>query len=704
MKTWMTLAELAHARLPGLPGTRQGLAALAEREAWAARKGQCRRRLGRGGGLEFSIDLLPDEARAELASRLVTPAAPGLPTAVRDQLPADQQARRDARMWVLAAVEAFARENGLKAKPADLLFADAYNSGNISAPHWVRETVSKASREQLRTWRKLRENYGADALGADTRGPRNFLDTALDGAVRTTCLAVIAAKPHASARHVHALIEHRFRDRLDRIPSVRDVQRAIARWEREYANELLRLRDPDGYRSRVEFAAVGSTVAEGLNDLWQIDASPADVMLKGKRRHSVYVAIDIWSRRVIVLVTETPRASAVALLIRKCILAWGVPRRIKTDNGSDFVAHATQRLFTSLGIEIERSAAFDPKSKGNVERAIGTFQRDLAICPGFIGHSVADRKIIENRKAFNQRLGTSDEDVFDVQMDLAEFQAWCDDWAAHIYGTAVHSALKGRSPMLKAASWAGAVRRIDDPEALDILLAPIAGGGGIRRVAKTGVRINGEHYYTADVMPGTDVLVRMDPADMGKALLFTPDGETWLGQAVCPALAGLDPVATMREVKAAQKAHEQERLAEVRREMRQIKPRDMADALLAQGRRRAEAVVPFPQRTESYSSPGLRAAAEAVIRQDAAPPAPPADLAARRAAIEAAVPTRHREPPMPTESPKMRFRRALTFEAMIGDGHALPEADAAWLAAYQREPEYRAHRLIFDDVGMAMFA
>ena len=57
-----------------------------------------------------------------------------------------------------------------------------------------------------------------------------------------------------------------------------------------------------------------------LNEVWQIDASPAD-MLTTDGRFTLYVCEDIYSRRLISLVTKTPRAAAVGLLIRKAILA-----------------------------------------------------------------------------------------------------------------------------------------------------------------------------------------------------------------------------------------------------------------------------------------------------------------------------------------------------------------------------------------------
>ncbi|MEP2707817.1 MAG: DNA-binding protein [Roseibium sp.] len=107
------------------------------------------------------------------------------------------------------------------------------------------------------------------------------------------------------------------------------------------------------------------------------------------------------------------------LLIRKCLIDWGVPETIKTDNGSDFTARATVRLLDALGIEQELSSPYSPEQKGTVERVIGTFQRDCAATlPGFIGHSVADRKVIENRKAFSARLGTDDAKLFQVALTL----------------------------------------------------------------------------------------------------------------------------------------------------------------------------------------------------------------------------------------------------------------------------------------------
>ena len=473
------------------------------------------------------------------------------------------------------------------------------------------------------------------------------------------------------------------------------------RLEEKHHNALLAIRDPDAYRSKVEHSATNSTFSAGLNDLWQIDASPADVMLNGKRRHSIYMAIDIWSRRVRILVTQSPRADAVAALLRGCILAWGVPRRVKTDNGSDFKAKSILRIFEALHIEHELSAPYEPKSKGHVERVIGTFQRDLATCPGFIGHSVADRKIIENRKAFSKRLGMSEHDLFDVQMDLSEFQGWCETWAETIYAHRPHSGLRNDSPFVRAASWRGDVLTISDPKALDVLLAPIAGKDGVRRITKQGIKIDREYYQTSAAQVGADVLVRMDPNDLGRAMVFSIDGETYLGEAICPVLAGEDPVAITMQVKAAQKAFMQDETARIRKEMRQIGPRDFSDAMRREGERRAANIARFERPGVEFSTPALEAA-RAASGQSAETPADydPAEAKRVLADVVSLAPRR----PVQTSAPEDQFRRAIDLEEAIGRGEPIDDADAAWLRSYQQHPDYRGAKRMFKIHGRRMFA
>ncbi|HCU2117777.1 TPA: transposase [Klebsiella pneumoniae] len=65
LKTHYTAQELADLRLPGLPETRPGIVARAKSHGWDSRA-----RAGRGGGNEYSIDSLPNEAQNALREKI----------------------------------------------------------------------------------------------------------------------------------------------------------------------------------------------------------------------------------------------------------------------------------------------------------------------------------------------------------------------------------------------------------------------------------------------------------------------------------------------------------------------------------------------------------------------------------------------------------------------------------------------------------
>lgn len=411
--------------------------------------------------------------------------------ACAEQLSLPMMESRDARMAIVAAAERFAREGRLSQAVADRLFASLYNRAEIETAAWVRGQIKETSARSLARWRALaardKSRLGVDR-GAVRRG-KGALDRGEDGKVRALLLAAVAHNPALSADHLQKLVKDRFP--AFKLPPLRTFQHFLKSLKERNETLLTRVTNPDRFKSAFRISGRNSAPVDRLNELWMIDASPADALCTDGR-HAVYVCIDIFSRRLSIYVSRTPKAEAVALLMRQAILAWGVPERLKLDNGSDFIAKASQRLFASLRIEVEFSAPFSPEQKGHVERAIGTLQHDLMpTLPGYIGHSVAERKVIEERKAFSARLGQDDTSAFGVELTAKELQSYCDRWAEGRYATRAHSGLDGMTPQARAASYAGKIRRVDDIRALDLLLAPLAGADGQRVIGKQGVRISG---------------------------------------------------------------------------------------------------------------------------------------------------------------------------------------------------------------------
>ncbi|MER8964460.1 DDE-type integrase/transposase/recombinase [Mesorhizobium sp. M0808] len=746
MKDWLTAREIAAEALPDMPRSESAVIRMAQREGWADRPTLARQRAGRGGATEYHVSLFPTLAQVAYQQRHIVIELPIKPAkaAPDTSLTARAQKERDARLAIVAAFEKFSRGLQLGYATRVQVFTDKYNAGSLNIDKWALEIIPSLSKRSLARWQSQKRDGTVNALGHDPAQARKgtgVLETANGGAVRAFMLALIAHQPHLSGHHVRTMCRSEFGDTLKAVskgvetvipmPPVRTFQHALKGLKQNHKVELLKLTNPDRYRSHLAPAGVGMLrhITEP-NQLWQIDASPVDALCTDGR-HSVYACIDIATRRSVWLLSRTPRASAVALLIRKAILAWGVPDVVKTDNGSDFVAQDTQRLFASLGIEPETSDAYSPEQKGHVERVIKTFQHDVGpLLPGFVGHSVTDRKAIESRKSFSQRLGESDAEVFGVTLTGPQLQQHIDDWATTVYQHRPHAGLKNVTPFAAALASTKEQRRVDE-RALDLLLMPVAGSDGRRTVTKLGIRIDGHHYMTPTIMPGTAVFVRMDPNDAGRAYAFAQDGAEFLGDAICPELSGLHPETLVRAAKDIRSELVKELTRDLKADMKKIaKGSPLIERALEVARRDAPNVIPLPKRDQAHSTPQISAAIEALgERLNPTQPLDPRAAAAHRRLIDEmqaedeqrlaaetdailrrrqaeieAVRTAHlpKDPNVVAlpEGPKERYRRSLGFRKQL-DANTLPAADAVWLGGYEQSAEFKSHKAMHEDFGEA---
>ncbi len=744
MKEWLTAAEIAAEKLPYMPETERAIQLHAEREGWNEHPALVRKRAGRGGGFEYNYRILPTLAQVAYSQKYMLVGAPEQAADDACELGATDltgraKLERDARLAVVNAFNAFARGLNIGHAGRVAIFCDKYNAGKIAVDAWVRETIAQVSKRSLTRWRSAKQSGLVSRLAVDpakSRKGTGVLDIANNGDVRTFMLGLLASQPHLSAEHVRTLCRSEFGDTLNVVskgvertvdmPPVRTFRHVIMLLKAENHVVLTKLTNPDLYRSTMKLSGTGALrhITEP-NALWQIDASPIDALCTDGR-HTIYACLDIATRRLVLLVSKTPRASAVALLIRKAITAWGVPDVIKTDNGSDFVARDTKRLFESLGIEMELSSAYSPEQKGHVERVIKTFQHDcVTLLDGFIGHNVADRKAIEGRKGFSQRLGEDDAALFSVKHSSAALQKLADDWVAKIYLHRPHSGIKNKTPFQVAAESNKAIRTVD-ARALDLLLMPVAGKDGLRIVTKFGVKISHNYYMTPSVMVGTHVFVRQDPDDLGKAYVFEQDGGRFLCEAICPELCGIHPETVVKAAKEMNNELMAEATAKVKAEMKRIKKgKELLERSLEVAARDEPNVVALPKREERHSTQQIEAALDAFAEYgDRLHPVEPMSEAqaaehrrliaeleaeqneqsrlnvnalvdARQAEIAAArtahIPEASNVVALP-ESERDRYRRAVLLRQAIERGEPVSATDGVWLGRYEQSNEFRAQK------------
>lgn len=670
MSQWFSAAELDELKLPAIALQASNVVRQAHREGW-----QSRPREGRGGGREYYIGSLPEAARIELARRAISlstsdaglqhtlaassePCRPGtssLGAGISAAFSTGSHpsssgraekavflsstvagkratARATARVTVVNLLNAFTDAGGLSAVLARQSFAHLFNASEIAVEPWVKSEVGKLSVRTLQRWQSQVVREGAERLAGKYGHRRGQGQIDGNPALRDFCIANMAANGHLTAKVLGDRIEARFGVSIPK----RSIQRFMSTARIEHANAFLAAQNPDAWKNQrmVAFGSMSEGV-KGPNDVWEADASPADIILldplspTGQRRYHLVGNIDVWSRRAKVVVTETPRSSATLLVIRRCNVDWGAQTTQKTDNGKDFKSAQCVRAFADLGVAHKLCPPFTPEGKPHIERFFRTLQHDLIMTlPGFIGHSVADRKAIEAKRAFSDRLGHADE-LIEATLTKDELQAAIDDWLEHDYHVRLHDGL-GTSPARKMLEWTGPIRRIENERALDMLLAEAPDTDGLRVVGKKGIRVENALFIAPELWPyvGDRVQVRLDPEDMGQIVVYSVEGD-FICVAKCPERTGVDRREVAMVAKARQRAHQQELAKRQRDAKRDQRLGDVVEEVAALKREEARRVVNFPraEATEIHSTPALAAAALAVaaLRGEVEPPRPLSD-------------------------------------------------------------------------------
>ena len=557
--SWYTLQELIKFDLIGLPSTVAGLRKKAQKEGW-----ECRSRDGRGGGWEYSVESLPQNAQAALVAKLAAPVVEPQPITVSCGV---DQKKAWANLQVLDAFARFVSDYGSNALRLDLElnFCRLYNQRElttVSLECW--DVIPQISRSTLHRCRKSYESSGLDGLGRNSRRVGAIEShPELQEAIEV-CIA--AGRGRWSPNQVRLALQKSFED-LPFIPSEQQLRRWLNKFAIEQKPKLIQYQSDKDSRNKL-MPAFGSYSAslQHPNEIWELDDTKQDLILefeedgeKREKRFALVGAIDVYTRRRKFQIYETANSEAVLLLLRRCLLDWGKPIRVKTDNGKNYVSSRTELFLRALEIGIERCDPYSPQQKPHIERLFRTLQHgEFEMLPGYCGHSVAERQDIRDEK-----------DPYRLRMSPAAFQAWLDKWCekAHLSGS---EGLNGRSPIEVLAEsirkgWQ--VRSVADERLLDFLILPVA----TRKVQKSGIQVNNRYYVAGELgkLVGHEVHVRWHPENPNDIYVYANDS---LDQFVCIA-KWLNPMTAeqQQQVAAAGKATYKQVQAEVKEKQKQAK-------------------------------------------------------------------------------------------------------------------------------------
>lgn len=686
----------------------------AQREQWASQK-----KPGRGGGREYLFATLPPDVQVALLrvesreimassqqialpssaptipilsnSRELDPAVKTAGDAAAAQLRGNAKARMEAK---LTLVEAFSSLTG-----DDLAAAIVrYNTGEWAGEGDPHAVIHRLSITSMYRWRDQSQRLGMARLAGKYGNRRGDCLIARTPEFAAALRGLIFDYPHVRATVAHEWLAARYAESAWNVPSLSAVRRWLNHWREDNAELFTRISNPDAWKNKymIGWGDADASIVR-LNQRWEFDSTPADVMLVDGR-HSILGVIDVYSRRVMLHVSKTSRAAAVASLIRRALLEWGVPEIAKTDNGQEYVSKHVKRIFQSLDIEQQLSHPFSPWEKPHIERFFRTFSHDLIeYLPGYVGHNVAEREELRARQQFSDRLFAKDRTV-ELQISAEDLQIFCDAWTLR-YHSRVHSELK-MTPLERLASWTEPTRHIADVRVLDLLLAE-APGDGWRTVTKSYGLLIDRYKYSHEALAvrvGERVRVLYDPeGDLGRVFVFDERGQ-YLCIAECPELTGISRQELARASKAGQLANMRQKKSALRSDSRRTHSRDALEQLCQQ---RAEFPA-LPAPTEPHASAGVTRAQQALDAQQ--PRADEKVVADGQAWLE-----RQKNKPTPPVSPRgdtatLRYQYWTALQAKVhaaeGDLSVIAARDRHWFDTYPASNEFRSQKRLAAEIAL----
>lgn len=524
-KEWFSIVELADLRLPGLPSDKRSLQRRAVEERWGERRSidgelLSRSRAGRGGGLEFSIHVLPAVARQELVRRGIC--------ASTAEAAAEQSASEALWDW-FGQQPSKVKEEAQKRLEAVAEVVLLHETVKVAKNIAVRDVAAKHQVSQATLWNWCKIITGVErkdwlaALAPRRKGggKKAEIPEELWQLFKSDWLR-LSAPPVAAS---YNLVKRRAKALGMSLPSVKAFQRKLAREVDSYAVILMR-EGPDALERHIP--SIRRTVDDIQVMEWlNIDGHVFDVEVKhpdtGKVIRPTLVALqDIRSSKVLAWrVGVSESAATVRLVFADLIRNFGIPADVILDNGRGFAAkwltggaltryrfkilpEDPQGLLVQLGTNIHWATPFHGQAKP-IERAWGDLCNYIAKSAEFDGAYTGNSPVNKPANRGSRAM---------------EWQYFCEIVDREI---AEHNAREGRDgrdykgrsfDQVFAEGWVNAVIKKPSRQQLRDSLLAVERKRGSTDCGE--IKLLGNRYWSMECreIAGKYVTVRFDPDDL----------------------------------------------------------------------------------------------------------------------------------------------------------------------------------------------
>jgi putative transposase len=180
-----------------------------------------------------------------------------------------------------------------------------------------------------------------------------------------------------------------------------------------------------------------------VNALWQTDASEGPYLrVDGKVVKTYLIAFIDDCSRIVPFAQFVPseKFDGLRTVMKEALIRRGIPKMLYTDNGKIFRSDILQFACAGLGIQLLHTKAYDPQSKGKIERYFRTCKTRF--------YTLLKAEPASSLEELNERF-------------------W--RWLEEEYHRRPHSSLEGKMPLEVYLSQTDRIRTVDDPAALDTL-------------------------------------------------------------------------------------------------------------------------------------------------------------------------------------------------------------------------------------------
>lgn len=281
----------------------------------------------------------------------------------------------------------------------------------------------------------------------------------------------------------------------------------------------------------------------------QIDHTKLDIILVDDQyrqpigRPWITLSFDVFSRMVtgFYVSFDPPSALSTGICLANAILpkertlaengaknewpVWGLPSVVHVDNAKEFRGHMLKRACDEYGINIEWRPVGRPQFGAHVERALGTFAKEIHTLPGTTFSNIAEKGEYKSEHK--------------AALTLSEFEQWLTIYIVDVYHQKIHSSI-GITPFAKYNEGilgdsenrgVGLPAKVSDELRLRLDFMPFES----RSVQDYGIVIDEIHYYhdvlrrwinapdPKDSKRKMKFTVRRDPRDLSRVWFYDPE-------------------------------------------------------------------------------------------------------------------------------------------------------------------------------------